>query len=513
MNRPASISRSAGVFGLGLVSLLLSCTRASGSATTSADAAAPSRWSYEIRIDEALTRMNLGLCIDGPAPQSLITADEDGLDFVLRATVRDGPELARDERGLSLETLGEHGCVDLEIDLDAASIGGGRDSVRSGDTLLLGPGRWLWYPSELPDHLDARARLELPEGVAFTAPWPHEPDGSRHLDRTSFGWSAWIAMGRYEPLVFTVEGSEFEVAVLDGEREATDEGIEAWLRTAGEVSAELHGRFPRERVAVVVVPRSGWGKTPVLFGMARRGGGGSAMLLLNRTAQDHELVGEWVASHELLHLGFPWIRDPWMGEGFVTYYTTLLSTRLDVLVPGASHERQTEIALEEYVDGFRRGRGGDEKPTLARASEDMHATHGYGRVYWGGAAVAFDLDLRIRRATANRRSLDDLVRTLAPLAPERRMWTAEQIIEQMQEELDRWRDAGELEVEISLAKIAAQHLGASSIPQHIRRLDGLAVEVESGQVRLLADPSDDAQTRQRLFEPTAAAARNGNIAK
>ncbi len=237
------------------------------------------------------------------------------------------------------------------------------------------------------------------------------------------------------------------------------------------------------------------------------------MLLLNRTAQDHELVGEWVASHELLHLGFPWIRDPWMGEGFVTYYTTLLSTRLDVLVPGASHERQTEIALEEYVDGFRRGRGGKGKPPHARASEDMHATHGYGRVYWGGAAVAFDLDLRIRRATANRRSLDDLVRTLAPLAPERRMWTAEQIIEQMQEELDRWRDAGELEVEISLAKIAAQHLGASSIPQHIRRLDGLAVEVESGQVRLLADPSDDAQTRQRLFEPTAAAARNGNIAK
>jgi hypothetical protein len=458
--------------------------------------------------------MNLGLCIDGPAPRQLITADEDGLDFVLSATVRGGPSLAHDARGLAIETLGEHGCVDLEIDLDAASIGGGRDSVRTEDALLLGPGRWLWYPSDIPDDVDARARLEVPEGMTVTAPWPHiaSPggDGWRRLDRTSFGWSAWISMGRYEPLVFTVEQCEFEVAVLDQNRAATDEGIEAWLRVAAQTSAELHGRFPRERVSVVVVPRLGWGDTPVYFGMARRGGGGSVMLFLNRSAKDDELIGEWVASHELLHLGLPWISDPWMGEGFVTYYETLLSTRLGVYVPGAAHERQIEAALEEYARGFSRG-GGDQ--TLARASEDMHASHSYGRVYWGGAAIALDLDLRIRRATNNRRSLDDLVRTLAPLAPEYQRWTATQLIERMQAEVQRWNETGELDVEISLslAKIVARHLDATSIPGHLRRLDGLAVEVDSGQVRLLADPSDEAQTRQLLFEPSAAAARNPDI--
>jgi hypothetical protein len=493
--------------------LLLACTRTAGRGSTAADSDVAPRWSYEIRIDETLERMDLGLCIDGPQPRQLITADESGLDFVRSASVRGGVKLARDDRGFTIDTLGEHGCIDLEIDLSAAVAGGGRDSGRSGDTLMLGPERWLWYPSDVPADVDARARFELPEGIAVTAPWPHEADGWRRLDHTSFGWSAWIAFGRYQPLEFTVEQCEFEVAVLDGERTATNEGIEAWLRVAAEVSAELHGRFPRERVSVVVVPRSGWGSAPVLFGMARRGGGGSVMLLLDHDAEDHELVGEWVATHELLHLGFPWINDPWMGEGFVTYYTTLLSARRGVLVNGASRERQTEVALGEFAHGFRRG--SDDDVTLGRASETMHSSHSYGRVYWGGAAIALDLDLRIRAATANHRSLDDLMCTLAPFAPEHRMWTASEVLAQMDAELQRWHEAGELSTEISLSltNIAVRHLEANSIPLHVRELEGLAVEVptdqgNSGRVRLLADPSNEAQTRQELFEKSLDAARS-----
>jgi hypothetical protein len=501
-----SVSGRTGALGL---ALLLACTRAPGRASLSADSSTPARWSYEIRIDEALERMNLGLCIEGPPPRQLITADDDGLEFVLGASVRDGPKLARGERWFSIETLGEHGCVDLEIDLVAAAAAG-RDVDRSGDTLMLGPERWLWYPSDVPADVDARARFDLPDGVAVTAPWPHEPDGWRRLDRTSFGWSAWLAIGRHQPLEFTVEQCEFEVAVLDGERAATDAGIEAWLRVAAEVSAELHGRFPRERVAVVVVPRSGWGNAPVLFGMARRGGGGSVMLLLDSDAEDDELLGEWVATHELLHLGLPWVGDPWMGEGFVTYYTTILSARHGVLVHGAAPERQVVAALEQLASGFRRGRGADDD-TLVHASDNMHRSHGYSRVYWGGAAVAFDLDLRIRAATNNQRSLDDLVRTLAPLVPERRTWSATEVLARMDAQMQTWLETGELKSEISLSEVVARHLDATSIPADIRQLEGLAIEVHSGRVRLLADPSDAAQTRQRLFESSADAARSRQI--
>jgi predicted metalloprotease with PDZ domain len=42
----------------------------------------------------------------------------------------------------------------------------------------------------------------------------------------------------------------------------------------------------------------------------------------------------------------------------------------------------------------------------------MRETHRYTRVYWGGACLAFALDVAIRERSGNRRSLDDLLREL-----------------------------------------------------------------------------------------------------
>ncbi|MFO7563699.1 MAG: hypothetical protein R6X02_13710 [Enhygromyxa sp.] len=464
------------------------------------------RWSYEIRVDEQLERMELGLCIEGPLPRRLITAD-DAIAFVSDARVRGGPELAREGQSLAITTLGQHGCVDLEIDLERAASASGRGSIRRGDTLMLGPDRWLWYPGLVPDHLEARARFELPEGVAATVPWPRldpdEPGSWRLLDPTSFGWNAWIAFGR-QPLEFVAGECEFEVAILDGERRASDEGIEAWLQSSAETVAQLYGRFPRERVAVVVVPTPSFGETPVLFGMARRGGGGSVMLLLNDAVEDHALPGEWVAVHELLHLGMPLIAEPWMSEGFVTYYTQVLRARRGLLAPESDAEAQTRAALERLHAGF------EARPsarTLASASETMRQRGDYQRVYWGGAAIAFDLDVRIRGASHNRRSLDDLMLALEPLAPHRRRFTAADLLARMDEELARWHAAGELEREISCSEIASGHLSAKTTPPEVQRLRGVAVSLESGRLRLLANPIDEAQIRSALFAPKSASRR------
>ena len=163
---------------------------------------------------------------------------------------RGGPALARSGRKLAIETLGEHGCVDLTIDLEAAAEASGRDSARRGDTAMVAPDRWLWHPSIVPATLEAQARFALPEGVHATVPWPAIGDGWRRLDHSSFGWNAWVAFGRYEPLEFEVGDCSFEVAILEGARRASDAGIEAWLRAAAETSIELYGRFPRERVGV-----------------------------------------------------------------------------------------------------------------------------------------------------------------------------------------------------------------------------------------------------------------------
>jgi hypothetical protein len=490
-----------------LPAVLLSCLTACRAApsTTSSPTPEPdpneeasgaaARWSYEIRVDEQLQRMQVGLCIEGQLPRRL-TAAREAIDFVTDARVRGGPELQRQDRSLAITTLGEHGCVDLEIDLNRAANASGWDTNRQGDTLMLAPDRWLWYPALVPDRLEARARFELPEGIAATVPWPAVDDqsGWRSLDRTSFGWNAWIALGHYQPLHFTAAECEFEVAVLDGERRATDAGIELWLRSAAEAVAQLYGRFPRERVSVVVIPNSSWGDTPILFGMARRGGGGSVMLLLNDAVPDEALPGEWVAVHELLHLGMPLVAEPWMSEGFVTYYTHVVRARRGLLDHGSGD--QALAALELLHEGF------EDRPStrsLASASATMRQFGSYRRVYWGGAAVAFDLDVSIRSASQNRRSLDDLMLALWPLAPEKRRFAANDLLSLMDEEVARWYASGELNEEISPSAIAARHLRAKATPEDVQQLRGLAVDAKSSRLRLLANPIDEVEVRTGLF--------------
>jgi hypothetical protein len=228
------------------------------------------------------------------------------------------------------------------------------------------------------------------------------------------------------------------------------------------------------------------------------------MLLLNADARDEELVGEWVAVHELLHLGMPLVADAWMAEGFVTYYTQILRGRLGV-IPGV-HPRagespeiaQHRAALEKLCAGFDRRVG---LRSLASASADMHHLGGYGRVYWGGAALALDLDLSIRRASGGRRSLDDLVIAMHPKAFELRRWPAEELVAFMDEEVERWREAGELESEISPSELVARHLRSKSIPGEQRSLAGLAIELERGKARLLDAPAAERQLREQLFSP------------
>lgn len=487
---------------LSLILCVAGCRPAVPTATpvepeSSDEASGPAaRWSYEIRVDEQLERMQLGLCIEGQLPRRL-TAGREAIGFVIDARVRGGPELKREDRSLAITTLGEHGCVDIEIDLERASAAG-RDSFSVGGrysaALMLAPDRWLWYPALIPDRLEAQARFELPDGLAATVPWPRidddDPADWRRLDPTSFGWNAWIAIGHHQRLEFEAAECEFEVAILDGDRRATDAGIEAWLRTAAETVAQLYGRFPRDRVSIVVVPSSSWGDTPVLFGMARRGGGGSVMLLLNDSAGDSALPGEWVAVHELLHLGMPLVAEPWMSEGFVTYYTHVLRARHGLL--------DTDAVLEILHGGF-----ADRPSTrsLQSASETMRQLGNYRRVYWGGAALAFDLDVQIRSASDSRRSLDDLMLAIWPLAPERTRFAAADLLARMDEELIRWREAGELDREISASAIAGLHLRAKAPPDHVQQLRGIAVDVESSRMRLLADPIDEVQVRTELFAP------------
>ncbi len=207
---------------------------------------------------------------------------------------------------------------------------------------------------------------------------------------------------REEAFSFVEGGARFDVSIEQGPRRATREGIEHWLRVAARAVSGLLGRFPVPSVRVSVKPGRETGD-PVLFGQAMRRDGDRLELILCGGACDEDLPGEWIAVHEMTHLAFPRIdpSDAWINEGFVTYYQELLRTR-------AGFQSEAE-GWNQLADGFARGATRGTGRPLEEESREMRRRHAYWRVYWGGAAMALDVDLELRRRTAGRRTLDDVV--------------------------------------------------------------------------------------------------------
>ena len=124
------------------------------------------------------------------------------------------------------------------------------------------------------------------------------------------------------------------------------------------------------------------------------------MMLVSTSATDDALYGEWVGVHEFSHLLIPPVNreDAWLSEGLASYYQEMLRGRAGLLAD--------DVAWGALVDGFDRGKQQADDRPLAAQSATMDQEGGYVPVYWGGAAILFNLDVALRK---NGRSLDELV--------------------------------------------------------------------------------------------------------
>jgi hypothetical protein len=215
------------------------------------------------------------------------------------------------------------------------------------------------------------------------------------------------------------------LAVLPGLGPKLSAQLEPWLTTAASAAARVTGRLADERVLVIVVPERP-SHEPVHFGMATRGGGSALLLLVASNAELDELREDWVAVHELCHLLHPFVaRDQaWLSEGLATYYQEVLRVRAG-LIP----ERE---AWRKIYEGSLRGR--NSSGSLAQVCARVSESHDYPTVYWAGAAFALMADVELRRRSAGKRSLDDVMTGLsACCAREQRPQRAEVVLARMDE--------------------------------------------------------------------------------
>lgn len=365
-------------------------------------------WTWVVKPTPDLARLEVRVCFRAFRPRLLELPLAAG-----RAALRPRPAvegtaaLVATPEGWSLADGPDQGAPCVEYDVEVAALVAAGLAERIGGDLLTQPGAWLLVPAHFTAAEDARVALALPPGLSASVPWPAFASGEHAVGPGAFAFESHVAFGRFTTRRLEVAGAGFEVAVLDAPHQATPSGIDRWIGAAGEAVAELYGgRFPAPRVQVLVEPVRP-SSEPVVFGRALLAGGAAVLLYLSASARDADLPLEWVAVHELIHLGLPAIHgeDAWLNEGFVTYYQEVLRGRADHF-----GEAGPWRALDE---GFARGRRKASDRSVAEDSRTMHAQHAYHRVYWAGAALALRVDLALRAETRGRRSLDDVLRLWA----------------------------------------------------------------------------------------------------
>jgi len=385
---------------------------AGGLARPAKAAPVPQGWDYEVRLDENLKQLDVRICFRRFLPRRLVlpkTAALRAFEFPRGLEGEGTLRLAADRQSVVPVGLRPGGCVRYRVDLELLSAGSrrARDVSRVGRDVVAAPGALFLRPALWPRDAQVSVGFEMPAGTRAAVPWPprsNAQDGKTYrVDPHALQLQGMIALGHFQVDEVQIAGTRLDLAVLDAPHRATRKGIRSWISAAVSAVADLYGRFPTERVLILVQPVPAR-RPPVIFGSAMRAGGGHVHLLMAAAAADEDLPGEWVAVHEMTHLGMPWTfdGDAWMQEGFVTYYQEVLRARAGFLT-----EQQ---AWQNIHEGFGRGRVSGGRRPLSIESREMGRSHNYHRVYWAGAAIALLIDVELRRRSKGVQSLDEVMR-------------------------------------------------------------------------------------------------------
>jgi hypothetical protein len=277
----------------------------------------------------------------------------------------------------------------------AVSIDDIRFAALRGDALVATPPVFLLHPRVIPE--STRYSFEVKNAMArtFVTGLVQRTDGSYGAEGKYLPIAPYSGFGRFRSLRLSVDGSVIDVAIAPGRLPFEDDRLRRWLLRSARLVARYFGWFPAKRVLVIVAPSRG----RRLFGTQMGGGGASIYFDIGSDVSEEQLRGDWMAPHEMLHLGQPGLarKHLWFQEGFATYAEPL--ARLEA----------GEISADEFWTGFVRGMPHGEQQAGDRG---LDRTPTWGRTYWGGALFWLLADVEIRRLSQGLRSARDAARAV-----------------------------------------------------------------------------------------------------
>jgi hypothetical protein len=203
--------------------------------------------------------------------------------------------------------------------------------------------------------------------------------------------------GQDTPSEIVIGASHIKVQVAPGNLALPRSAILAWVRHSATAVSRYYGHFPIARAIVHVTPIAGSG-----LGFATTDceeDRGVINIPIGDATTQSDLDKDWVLTHEMVHLAFPLVyqRDRWLVEGMATYIEPLARMQAGYL--------NRESIWGDLVTSLPRGlpKTGD---------QGLNEAHSIGRVYWGGALFCLLADLEIRKATGNKKGLQNALREI-----------------------------------------------------------------------------------------------------
>ena len=382
---------------------------------------------YSLHYDAQTRTMQVALCLAQAAPALRFSGDDSAprnVDALLRSS---GGALEADGDGWRARNWHAGECLHYSANLGRIADAQARRSRLRARATITDPAGWLLL---VDGSGDAEAHVELPPGIAISAPWPPLASAGSarrfRIPHTPADWLGRVALGACDERLIAIGEGRLHVAIGAGVDAVQRDKLLRWLERVGRAAVAAYGRLPLADVQVLVIP-VGPQREAVVFGQSTRGQGNGLTLFVDPAQDAGAFDRDWVAVHEFSHLFHPHLgaRGAWLAEGLATYWQNVLRARSGLLTP--------RHAWEELADGFARGRGAtphDATTTLADASLAMERDHDFGRVYWSGTAYWLAVDLELRRA--HRPGIDAaLQRFAACCLPSTRPWTPQAFVEKL----------------------------------------------------------------------------------
>jgi hypothetical protein len=193
-----------------------------------------------------------------------------------------------------------------------------------------------------------------------------------------------------------IGGGKIEVIFSSAPAESLRELVLGWVASSARAVTTYYEQFPVSHLQIRLRFFEGSG---VRGGRTTGWHGASIALAVGRSSHASDFMGDWVLTHEMVHLAFPSVPEEhhWIEEGSATYIEPIARARAGDLTP--------EKVWGDLVDGLPQG-----SPQPGDRGLDFTST--WGRTYWGGALFCLLADVQIRKRTENKKGLEDALRAI-----------------------------------------------------------------------------------------------------